>query len=92
MPVSRPGGRPCPSDRPAAARRIVASAATSFRSCGRLHPSTRFHGRAILNFEVPDARAVARPQDDRSIQRDGEGPPIAWFTDPADNVLTVLQE
>ncbi|WP_418955327.1 VOC family protein [Streptomyces tritici] len=34
------------------------------------------------------------PQDDRGILRDhaGEGPPIAWFKDPAGNVLSVLQE
>ena len=60
----------------------------------------------ILNFEVGDidvavdalaARGVefARfddvRQDDRGISRD-EGPYIAWFTDPAGNVLSVLQE
>jgi predicted enzyme related to lactoylglutathione lyase len=31
------------------------------------------------------------PQDDRGIMRAG-GPYIAWFTDPAGNVLSVLQE
>jgi hypothetical protein len=30
-------------------------------------------------------------QDEKGIAR-GEGPPIAWFTDPAGNVLSVLQE
>jgi catechol 2,3-dioxygenase-like lactoylglutathione lyase family enzyme len=30
-------------------------------------------------------------QDERGIMR-GYGPPIAWFTDPAGNVLSVLQE
>ena len=60
----------------------------------------------ILNFPVPDIdTAVAElaaqgvrferydgfDQDDRGIQRDSDGPPIAWFTDPAGNVLSVLQ-
>lgn len=31
------------------------------------------------------------PQDERGIMREG-GPYIAWFTDPAGNVLSVLQE
>ena len=31
------------------------------------------------------------PQDERGIMREG-GPLIAWFTDPAGNVLSVLQE
>ncbi|WP_346770768.1 VOC family protein [Luteipulveratus flavus] len=30
-------------------------------------------------------------QDDRGIARGDEGPPIAWFTDPAGNILSVLQ-
>ena len=30
------------------------------------------------------------PQDDRGIAREF-GPPIAWFTDPAGNILSVLQ-
>jgi catechol 2,3-dioxygenase-like lactoylglutathione lyase family enzyme len=60
----------------------------------------------ILNFPVDDIdRAVddlnARgvqferyegfEQDERGIDRSGEGPPIAWFTDPAGNILSVLQ-
>jgi len=60
----------------------------------------------ILNFPVDDIDAavdalVARgvrferydggDQDERGIFR-GEGPYIAWFTDPAGNVLSVLQE
>ena len=28
--------------------------------------------------------------DDRGIQR-GQGPSIAWFTDPAGNIISVLQ-
>jgi hypothetical protein len=31
-------------------------------------------------------------QDDKGIARDIGGPPIAWFTDPAGNVLSVLEE
>ena len=30
-------------------------------------------------------------QDGRGIAR-GDGPPIAWFTDPAGNILSVLEE
>jgi catechol 2,3-dioxygenase-like lactoylglutathione lyase family enzyme len=59
----------------------------------------------ILNFPVDDIdRAVEElaargvrfelyegfPQDERGVMR-GEGPPIAWFKDPAGNVLSVLQ-
>jgi predicted enzyme related to lactoylglutathione lyase len=61
----------------------------------------------ILNFAVPDIDAAVADlsargvrferydgfaQDDRGIQRDPNGPPIAWFTDPAGNVLAVLQD
>lgn len=60
----------------------------------------------ILNFPVDDIdRAVDEltergvrferydgfDQDEKGISR-GEGPPIAWFTDPAGNILSVLQE
>lgn len=60
----------------------------------------------ILNFPVDDiekavddlrARGVSFPTfdglevDDRGIFRGG-GPNIAWFTDPAGNILSVLQE
>jgi catechol 2,3-dioxygenase-like lactoylglutathione lyase family enzyme len=59
----------------------------------------------ILNFEVDDidkavdglaARGVSFEhyegfdQDDKGIHR-GEGPPIAWFKDPAGNILSVLE-
>ncbi|MFG1796455.1 VOC family protein [Nocardia sp. NPDC049149] len=59
----------------------------------------------ILNFPVPDIdaavdeltrRGVAferyefAEQDEKGIHRGG-GPLIAWFTDPAGNVLSVLQ-
>jgi len=60
----------------------------------------------ILNFPVDDidkavgelaARGVSMiryegmPQDEKGVMR-GEGPPIAWFNDPAGNVLSVLQQ
>lgn len=31
-------------------------------------------------------------QDEKGIVREGMGPGIAWFTDPAGNVIAVLQE
>jgi hypothetical protein len=31
------------------------------------------------------------PQDDRGVMR-GNGPPIAWFTDPAGNIVSVIEE
>ena len=30
-------------------------------------------------------------QDDKGIARGADGPPIAWFTDPAGNILSVLE-
>jgi predicted enzyme related to lactoylglutathione lyase len=60
----------------------------------------------ILNFPVDDIDAAVDEltergvqmeryegagQDERGIMRQG-GPYIAWFTDPAGNVLSVLQE
>jgi len=60
----------------------------------------------ILNFPVEDiekavdelaargvrfARYDGMPQDERGIMR-GNGPLIAWFTDPAGNVLSVIQQ
>ena len=59
----------------------------------------------VLNFQVPDVeRAVDElsakgvrferyagfPQDEKGIMR-GQGPDIAWFKDPAGNVLSVLR-
>ncbi|MBB4980374.1 MULTISPECIES: VOC family protein [Streptomyces] len=59
----------------------------------------------ILNFEVDDVdRAVDEltgrgvtferyegfEADEKGIVRDGHGPAIAWFTDPAGNVIAVL--
>jgi catechol 2,3-dioxygenase-like lactoylglutathione lyase family enzyme len=60
----------------------------------------------VLNFPVPDVeRAVDElsgrgvrfehyehlSTDEKGIARAG-GPPIAWFTDPAGNILSVLQQ
>jgi catechol 2,3-dioxygenase-like lactoylglutathione lyase family enzyme len=60
----------------------------------------------ILNFPVADIDEVVDEltkkgvrferyegfdQDDKGILRGDEGPPIAWFTDPAGNVLAVLE-
>jgi catechol 2,3-dioxygenase-like lactoylglutathione lyase family enzyme len=60
----------------------------------------------VLNFPVDDVEAVVDwlagrgvemvrydgfEQDERGIMRQG-GPYIAWFTDPAGNILSVLQE
>jgi catechol 2,3-dioxygenase-like lactoylglutathione lyase family enzyme len=59
----------------------------------------------VLNFEVSDIDAAVdqlteagvtleryegSPQDERGIVREW-GPPIAWFTDPAGNILSVIQ-
>lgn len=61
----------------------------------------------ILNFQVDDIdQAVDRltqrgvqferyddfGQDEKGIARDQGGPPIAWFTDPAGNILAVLED
>lgn len=62
----------------------------------------------ILNFAVEDIDQAAdnlaergvrferypafeAEVDEKGIHR-GQGPPIAWFTDPAGNVLSILQE
>ena len=61
----------------------------------------------VLNFEVDDIEATVDKlaasgvtferyaemanQDERGIARDEYGPPIAWFKDPAGNILSVLQ-
>jgi catechol 2,3-dioxygenase-like lactoylglutathione lyase family enzyme len=62
-------------------------------------------GYTVLNFPVDDVDRVVDEltakgvrferyegfdQDDKGIAR-GQGPAIAWFTDPAGNVLSVLQ-
>ena len=60
----------------------------------------------ILNFPVDDVDAAVDElagrgvqflrydgfgQDERGISREEGGPPIAWFTDPAGNILAVLE-
>jgi catechol 2,3-dioxygenase-like lactoylglutathione lyase family enzyme len=60
----------------------------------------------ILNFPVDDIDAAVEAlsrrgvtferydgmnQDDKGVMRE-EGPPIAWFKDPAGNVLSVLEQ
>jgi catechol 2,3-dioxygenase-like lactoylglutathione lyase family enzyme len=60
----------------------------------------------ILNFEVEDIEKAVDEltaagvefetydgfeQDDKGIARDQEGPAIAWFKDPAGNILSVIQ-
>jgi catechol 2,3-dioxygenase-like lactoylglutathione lyase family enzyme len=60
----------------------------------------------VLNFPVADIEkavdSLAKAgvnlerydgfnQDERGIMRDPEGPPIAWFKDPAGNILSVLE-
>jgi catechol 2,3-dioxygenase-like lactoylglutathione lyase family enzyme len=59
----------------------------------------------ILNFPVDDIDAAAEglmergvafeiyegsPQDEKGIMRE-YGPPIAWFRDPAGNILSIIQ-
>jgi hypothetical protein len=62
----------------------------------------------ILNFPVPDVEAAVRDLTDRGIAFEhyegtptetdelgvfrGGGPLIAWFKDPAGNVLSVIEE
>ena len=60
----------------------------------------------ILNFPVEDIDAAVDElasrgvrferyegfeQDEKGVARDPAGPPIAWFTDPAGNILSVLE-
>jgi predicted enzyme related to lactoylglutathione lyase len=59
----------------------------------------------VLNFQVEDIEAAVDElsgrgvaferydgfdHDEKGIVRGGGGPPIAWFTDPAGNILAVL--
>jgi predicted enzyme related to lactoylglutathione lyase len=60
----------------------------------------------VLNFEVDDIEATVdqlaakgvvferyegATQDERGIARDDRGPAIAWFKDPAGNIISVLK-
>jgi catechol 2,3-dioxygenase-like lactoylglutathione lyase family enzyme len=68
-------------------------------------PTFRPGSYTILNFEVDDIDAAVdelgsrgveferydeMPQDEKGVMREG-GPLIAWFKDPAGNVLAVMQ-
>jgi catechol 2,3-dioxygenase-like lactoylglutathione lyase family enzyme len=61
----------------------------------------------ILNFPVSDVDAAVAElagrgveferydgfgQDDNGVSRNAGGPPIAWFKDPAGNILSVLEQ
>ena len=61
----------------------------------------------ILNFPVEDVEAAVDEltargvefehyegmgQDDKGISREADGPVIAWFKDPAGNVLSILEQ
>jgi catechol 2,3-dioxygenase-like lactoylglutathione lyase family enzyme len=61
----------------------------------------------ILNFAVDDIDTVVDAliergvafelydgfgQDERGVARNEDGPPIAWFRDPAGNILSVLED
>lgn len=39
------------------------------------------------SYDLPDLKT-----DDDNISRSDEGPKIAWFTDPAGNILSVLED
>ncbi|MGH2655235.1 MAG: VOC family protein [Actinomycetota bacterium] len=45
----------------------------------------------LIKREVTFQRYEGSQQDERGIHR-GMGPPIAWFTDPAGNILSVLEQ
>jgi hypothetical protein len=54
----------------------------------------RHHG-AVEELTAAGVRIERYPQfeqDERDIHRGPSGPDIAWFTDPAGNVLSVLRE
>lgn len=71
---------------------------------GEAHVPATF---TVLNFPVDDVDATVRElasrgvtferydgfeQDENGVAHDPRGPAIAWFTDPAGNILSVLQE
>ena len=47
---------------------------------------------ALLARGVTFLRYEGMDQDGRGIARGDEGPPIAWFSDPAGNILSVLEQ
>ena len=46
---------------------------------------------ALVEGGVTFLRYDEMPQDERGVMR-GEGPPIAWFADPAGNICSVIEE
>ncbi|MFG2108001.1 hypothetical protein [Micromonospora chersina] len=52
---------------------------------------TGFSVDQLVSRGVRFERYEGMPQDDKGVMR-GNGPSIAWFTDPAGNVFSVLQE
>ncbi len=40
----------------------------------------------MIRYDIP-----GMPQDELGIVRGGQGPAIAWFTDPAGNVISVIE-
>lgn len=44
-------------------------------------------GVSLEHYNLPDIKT-----DERGIARDPKGPTIAWFKDPAGNILSVLEE
>ena len=54
-------------------------------------------GRVVMGWFAKSERGVAMEiydgfgQDEKGISRNPEGPPIAWFRDPAGNILSVLE-
>jgi catechol 2,3-dioxygenase-like lactoylglutathione lyase family enzyme len=44
-------------------------------------------GLEMERYDMPDAKP-----DANGVYRDGQGPAIAWFTDPAGNIISVLEE
>lgn len=67
---------------------------------GEAHTPASF---TILNFPVDNIEAAVRELSDRGVEFERypgadelgimreQGPPIAWFTDPAGNVLSVIE-
>jgi catechol 2,3-dioxygenase-like lactoylglutathione lyase family enzyme len=44
-------------------------------------------GISLEHYDLPDLKT-----DEKGIMRGGPGPKIAWFKDPANNILSVLEE
>ena len=72
-----------------------------------LKPDLKPSNNTILNFQVDDIDAAVDAliergvafelydgfgQDERGVSRNEGGPPIAWFRDPAGNILSVLED